>query len=82
MNNYVLYKFSKNIEQMNAEDLKLYSRDYYFRHNKNYCELFGMPTDEECLKYLELDLKLAESSITNGMAEYNFKTGEVENLYE
>ena len=76
MNN-VLYKFSKNIEQMNAEDLKLYARDYYFRHNKNLCELFGMPGDEECLKYLELDLDLAKSSITNGMAEYNIETGEV-----
>ena len=78
--NDVLYKFSKNIAQMNAEDLKLYARDYYYINNRNYCELFGMPDDEECLEYLELDLKLAESSIKNGMAEYNIETGDVTSL--
>ena len=78
--NDVLYKFSKNIEQMNEEDLKLYSRDYYFRHNRNYCELFGMPGDEECLKYLELDLDLANSYISLGLAKYDQKTGEVTSL--
>ena len=79
MNN-VLYRFSKNIEQMNDADLKLYARDYYYLNNKNLCELFGVPGDEECLKYLELDLKLAKSSITNGMAKYNIETGEVTSL--
>ena len=75
--NDVLYKFSKNIEQMNDEDLKLYSRDYYYINNKNFCELFGMPTDEECLKYLELDLDLANSYISLGLAKYDQKTGAV-----
>ena len=77
MNNEVLYKFSKNIEQMNDEDLKLYSRDYYFRHNKNLCELFGIPTDEKCLEYLHFDMMLANSYISLGLAEYNIETGEV-----
>ena len=76
MNN-VLYRFSKDIQKMNAEDLKLYSRDYYFRHNKNYCELFGIPGDEECLKYLHFDMRLANSYISLGLAEYNIETGEV-----
>ena len=77
MNNAVLYKFSKNIEQMNDEDLKLYSRDYYYINNKNLCELFGVPGDEECLKYLQFDMMLAHSYISLGLAEYNIETGEV-----
>lgn len=75
--NEVLYKFSKNIQEMNDEDLKLYSRDYYYINNKNLCELFGMPDDEECLKYLELHLDLANSYIRLGLAKYDQKTGEV-----
>ena len=75
--NDVLYKFSKNIEQMNAEDLKLYARDYYFRHNKNLCELFGIPTDEKCLAYLHFDMMLANSYISLGLSKYDQKTGEV-----
>lgn len=75
--NDILYKFSKDIQKMNEEDLKLYARDYYFINNKNYCEMFGMPDDEECLKYLELDQMLANSYISLGLAEYNIETGEV-----
>lgn len=75
--NDVLYKFSKYIQKMNDEDLKLYARDYYFRHNKNYCELFGIPTDEECFEYLHFDMLLAKSYISLGLAKYDQKTGEV-----
>ena len=75
--NDVLYKFSKDITNMNAEDLKLYARDYYYINNKNLCELFGIPGDEKCLAYLHFDMMLANSYISLGLAKYDPKTGEV-----